>query len=326
MSGFSIIIPVKEINDYLRESIQHLLEIDHPLYEVIILPNDQPLSLDSDFHKKRVRILSTGAVSPAVKRDIGAKSARYEYLSFMDDDAYPPPNWLSVAESTFKEKPVAAIGGPGITPPGATIREIASGLFFETLVGGGGMSHRYRPVSHGFFVDDYPSVNLIIRKEIFMELGGFGNAFWPGEDTKFCLDLVNAGHQIWYEPKLLVFHHRRPSILGHILQVGNYGLHRGHFARVFPKTSARIVYFVPSLFLLSNLFLLLIGFTVPSFWSLWGILLMVYLTAGSIDVLKRSRDPGIFVLTLLLIAGSHIVYGWRFIQGFLTPRLISKLR
>ena len=40
------------------------------------------------------------------------------------------------------------------------------------------------------FVSDYPTVNLFVRKKIFLKVGGFVEDFWPGEDTKFCLDLV----------------------------------------------------------------------------------------------------------------------------------------
>ena len=49
MTGFSIIIPVKEINDYLRESIPHLLALEFQDYEVLILPNEEPSSLESAF-------------------------------------------------------------------------------------------------------------------------------------------------------------------------------------------------------------------------------------------------------------------------------------
>ena len=46
MTGFSIIIPVKEINDYLSESIPHLLALDYKNYEILILPNEKPEFLE----------------------------------------------------------------------------------------------------------------------------------------------------------------------------------------------------------------------------------------------------------------------------------------
>ena len=188
MTGFSIIIPVKEINDYLRESIPHLLALEYQDFEVLILPNEEQPSLESVFLDERVKIIASGAVSPAVKRDMGAEQAQFEYLAFMDDDAFPSLEWLKVAEKTFTEKNQAALGGPGMVPPDASKKDVVSGIFYETLVGGGGLAYRYRPAPKGFYVKDYPSVNLIIRKNVFLEIGGFDNAFWPGEDTKLCLD------------------------------------------------------------------------------------------------------------------------------------------
>ena len=326
MTGFSIIIPVKEINDYLRESIPHLLALDYQDYEVLILPNEEPSPLESAFVDERVKIIPTGAVSPAAKRDMGAEQAKFEYLAFMDDDAYPSLEWLKVAEKTFTEKNPAALGGPGMVPPDASKKEVVSGIFYETLVGGGGLAYRYRPAPKGFYVKDYPSVNLIIRKNVFLEIGGFDNAFWPGEDTKLCLDLIQAGHDIWYEPTLLVYHHRRPTYRGHFKQVGGYGLHRGHFAKIYPHTSALPLYFAPSTFLLGNIILFFLGFANPLFWEVWGVLLAIYLLLATIDILSRTRDLWIAGMTLPVLVGSHLVYGWRFIQGYFTSRLVSKLR
>ena len=326
MKSFSIIIPVKEINDYLCESVPYLLALDYEDFEILILPNLEPSNLESFFFNERVKIIASGIVSPAIKRDMGAKQAKFEYLAFLDDDAYPPSDWLQVANKTFSDKNVVAIGGPGVTPPQSSLKETVSGLFYETLIGGGGLAYRYRPATEGFYVEDYPSVNLIVRKDAFIEVGGFDNSFWPGEDTKLCLDLIKTGHKIWYEPTLLVYHHRRQTFLGHFKQVGGYGLHRGYFVKIFPQTSALPIYFVPGLFLVGNIFLLLLGFAYPLLWTLWGALITVYLLFATFEVLLKTRHPLVFGMTLVIIFCSHLVYGCRFIQGFITPKLKSKLR
>ena len=326
MKSFSIIIPVKEINDYLRESVPYLMGLDYANFEILIVPNIEPSSLESVFINDRLKIIASGAVSPAIKRDMGAKQAKFEYLAFLDDDAYPPSEWLQVANKTFSDKNVVAIGGPGVTPPRSSLKETASGLFYETLIGSGGTAYRYRPATEGFYVEDYPSVNLIVRKDAFIEVGGFDNSFWPGEDTKLCLDLVKVGYKIWYEPTLLVYHHRRPTFLGHFKQVGGYGLHRGYFVKIFPQTSALPMYFVPSLFLVGNIFLLLLGFAYPLLWTLWSALLAFYLLFATFEILFKTKHPFVLGMTLVIMFCSHLVYGCRFIQGFITPKLKSKLR
>ncbi len=198
MKSFSIIIPVKEIDDYLRESVPYLLALDYEDYEILILPNLVPSNLESIFINERVKLIASGMVSPAIKRDLGAKQAKFEYLAFLDDDAYPKSDWLQVANKKFSNKKIVAIGGPGVTPPQSSLKEKVSGLFYETLIGSGGLAYRYTPAKKGFYVKDYPSVNLIVQKDAFIEVGGFDNSFWPGEDTKLFLELVKADYKLWY--------------------------------------------------------------------------------------------------------------------------------
>ena len=326
--GFSIIVPVKAINDYIRESVPIILRLDYREFEVIILPNDQPTGeLPGFLADPRVRIIATGRVSPAVKRDLGAEAARHDRLAFLDDDAYPRADWLTAADRAFAETGAAAIGGPGVTPPDSPLLERASGLFFETLIGGGGMDYRYRPGRERFPVDDFPTVNLIVDRQAFAAVGGFDNEFWPGEDTKFCLDLCAAGFTIWYAPDVVVYHHRRSLLLPHLRQIGNYGLHRGYFAKRFPATSARPIYFAPSLFLLGSVGLLALGFFHTLFWKLFAAGMVLYVGIALVDIFSRTASPLVGLATLAGMYCSHLAYGAMFLRGLLRPTpLHSRLR
>ncbi|MBU1322752.1 glycosyl transferase, partial [Patescibacteria group bacterium] len=98
------------------------------------------------------------------------------------------------------------------------------------------------------FVDDYPTFNFLVKKKDFLAVNGFNTQFWPGEDTKLCLDLTHKlGKKILYHPDILVFHHRRPIFLPHLSQISRYGFQRGRFVRLFPQTSLRPAYFLPLL-------------------------------------------------------------------------------
>lgn len=323
---FSIIIPIKEISDYLKESIPVILNLDYKDYEIIIIPNEKPDEIPAYLKNKRIRIIPSGKVSPSIKRDIGAKNSKGEYLAFIDDDAYPEKNWLKVAEDIFKTKEIAAIGGPAITPENDSISQKASGLLFETLFGGGGVSYRYKPAKESFYVDDYPSVNLIVSKKAFFDVGGFDNEFWPGEDTKFCLDLIKKGYKIWYSHELIVYHHRRKLFKPHLKQIGNYGKHRGYFAKKFPETSFKLTYFAPAIFLIGNLFLLVLSLFSLFFLKLWMILLLTYFILMTIDVFARTSHIRIGFLTVISIFLTHLTYGAMFIIGITSKNFRSTLR
>ncbi|HRY30610.1 MAG TPA: glycosyltransferase family A protein, partial [Elusimicrobiota bacterium] len=67
---FSIIIPVKGINDYIRENVSYILKLNSPDWELIILPND---ASPSEWSDGRISVVPTGRVGPADKRDVGAR-------------------------------------------------------------------------------------------------------------------------------------------------------------------------------------------------------------------------------------------------------------
>lgn len=318
----SVIIPVKEINNYIRESISHILSQNYKNFEIIVLPDKEK---EEVFEK--TRIISTGHVGPAEKRDIGAKEAGGEILAFLDDDAYPRNDWLSNALLNFEDGNIAMVCGPGVTPDSDSIVKKASGAVYTSFLGGGNLSHRYWPKKKKY-VEDFPSVNMLIRKKDFEKVGGFSTSFWPGEDTKLCLDIIKTGKKILYDPEVFVWHHRRANIKEHLKQVFNYSVHRGFFAKKYPATSLKIFYFLPTAFVI---FLILAPFFIKYEIGLVGykIILNVYLIllviAGIFEGIRyNSILIGILVIPLIFL--THISYGIGFAIGLLKPNLISKLR
>ncbi len=321
---FSIIIPVKEINPYIKESIPHLLSLDYPKeeYEILILPNNKPSYIPKYLKEKRIKILPTGKVSPAVKRDMGACWAEGKILAFIDDDSYPEYNWLMIAEKTFNNLPknFTAINGPAITPNNATEIEKMSGTFFESSLGGGA-AHRCRDTGRSFEVDDAPSVNLLVYKWKFIEVGGFGSKYWPGEDSLFCQKLKDSGYKIWHQNNLIIFHHRRDSLLKHLKQVSGYGHHRGFFFRKGIGCSRKFIYLIPSLFLIGNLVMFIFWF------RLWVLLFLIYIIMMKINLYYIMKfNLNLILPTAILTFISHLTYGASFIKGFFTKDVRSKLR
>lgn len=248
-----IVVDYKKKNPYLVECLDAIQKQTYKNFEVILVCD---YKVDLSYPKLRQK--SYGHyVGPAEKRDEGANMAKGEILAFIDDDAFPVSTWLEYLVPHFKNKNIAGVGGPGITPPGVSWQEEASGWASASPMGAAFYMYRFHSGKKQF-VEDYPSMNLAVRKTDFDKVGGYDSNYWPGEDTKLCLDLThNLGKKILYEPKATVFHHRRPIWKGHLRQNGNFGLHRGFFARILPETSLKPIYFLPSLLLLGLVFLVL---------------------------------------------------------------------
>lgn len=325
MVYFSLVIPVKSINPYVRQNVCHILQLRRPDWELIILPDSEE---ETEWGDSRIKIISSGRVGPAKKRDMGAAVAKGEVLVFLDDDSYPAADFLDVAARYFSDLGTVAIGGPGVTPRENSFFQKVSGAVFLSKFSGGS-PERYLPIGAVREVDDWPSVNLLVRKTVFLDVGGFDIDYWPGEDTKFCLDLFKeTGKKIQYVPELIVWHHRRIGILSHLKQVGGYGLHRGFFAKRYPETSRRLRYFLPSMFsvffILSLTLLPHFEFARPFFQVMW----FVYGLALSKSWVDIFSVEGFFVATaaLPLIFLTHLWYGIRFCRGFFLKKLVSKLR
>lgn len=301
---FSIIIPVRQENDFLLETRQKLSQQTYKNFELIVITDD--LSKNPN---------------PCIKRNLGAKMAKGDYLCFLDDDSYPDKNWLQNITKQINLHPdYAAFCGPALTPPGDNILQQASGQVWSSLMGSGGAGIYRSQISKPRFVDDYPTVNFIVKKDIFNKIGGFNIKYWPGEDTIFCLDLINANEKIFYHPSIIVYHHRRAILKEHLAQTNRYAIHRGHFARIFPKNSLKIGYLVPSIFFVYLTTILIHKLYLP----LYLYLTLLFFTL--IDIIIKSKNISLAFLSIFSIFLTHITYGFLFIKGYFSSDLKFKPR
>ncbi len=322
----SIIIPVKEINNYLRqETIPALLEQTEKDFEIIIV-TDKP---SPEVFPKTVILPSYPKTGPADKRDLGAKKAGGEILAFLDDDSYPQKDWLEKALLNFSQNSkISGVGGPTLTPPNDNLYRKASGYVWSTWLGSGGAGTYRCAISSRRGIDDYPTVNFLVRKKDFWKVGGFDSHFWPGEDTKLCHSLIyELKKEIVYDPQVIVFHHRRPVLRAHLEQIARYAIHRGHFAKILPKTSLRLGYLLPSFFVLGLFFGLILVIIFRSFWLMAFYFLLstfyfflLFLTGFSIFL--KEKNLKLAGLSMFSIVVTHFVYGILFIKGFFSQKLI----
>ncbi len=314
---FSIIMPVRKINDYVKESINYIKKLKYQNFEVIII-TDEPE--EYNFEDERFRIISAGPLGPGEKRNLGAKASFGDILAFLDDDAFPSFDWLDSARSAFTRASIYAVGGPALTPPKVSMEEKIAGRVLESWLCSGPTGYRYFP-DRKRIVKDYPSVNLFVKREAFFAVGGFPIDFWPGEDTKLCLDLFEKYKGgIWYEPNLIVFHHRRQVFVPFLKQISRYGRHRGQFARIYPETSRLPGYFVPSAFVSGLIFGPLVIMLIKPLSIVYFGFISLYLFVLLLESLRVIALENNLYSGILFIVGAfetHLTYGISFIYGFL---------
>ncbi len=310
----SIIIAVKELNDNLKFCLKLCLDLDYPDFEIIVFPD-----IFFEYSDPRVRIIPSGSIAPPKKRDLALKEAKGDILAFIDDDAYPEKDWLKNASPYFQDKNVGAVCGPAVTAPGESLLQRASGKVYESVIISGDQRFRFKPL-HKRNIDDYPTCNLLVRTSVMRQLNGFNTDFWPGEDTFLCSGITEKlGKLIVYDPKVLVFHLRRPLFLPHLRQIANYGLHRGYFVKKGYRSSLRISYFLPTLLLLGislgAVFALFFSFFRLAYFTVTSIYLFV------VAIFSLSKEFKMIPLKFSGIILTHLTYGLYFLLGIFSKKM-----
>ncbi len=314
---FSIIIPVRTSNPYLRETLKKIKKQTLNSYEILVITDQISLDLGATIYQ----------MGPSFKRNLGAKKAKGRYLAFLDDDSFPSKKWLENALTIFENNPKAVgVCGPCLTPPKDNYKQKASGLVWSSYLGSGGAGVYRNSIKSKRLVDDYPTVNLIVKKTDFKKIGGFNNHYWPGEDTILCIDLTKKlKKEIVYDPSVIVYHHRRTAIIPHLQQITRYAIHRGYFAKKFPETSFRIGYFIPSFFtfyivtfIFINIFYLINSLKTDWFIFLYNIPIILYISILAItffSFIYKKYNLKTSLLASITIPLTHFYYGILFIIG-----------
>jgi glycosyltransferase involved in cell wall biosynthesis len=316
----SVVIACPKRSWMLDESLRFLEKQTYENWEAIVLP-DEDISIEVPSSK--VRVIPTGKVRPAEKRNLGIREAKGEIIAFIDDDAYPEMHWIEYAVRYFGNESIGAVGGPGITPLGDSFLAKAGGRVYENILVSGNYRYRYKAGGVRRDVDDFPSCNLFVRKSLLESFGGYHTDFWPGEDTLLCKDIIDAGKRIVYDPWVVVSHHRRPLFMPHLRQLGRYAFHRGYFVKRYPSNSLHVSYFIPTLFVLYLISLLpvsAVSVLPRSEYQRLIYFLPFFLYAFFVLVTAFSFNPVKWLLTIAGVVSTHVTYGVRFAQGLLASK------
>jgi GT2 family glycosyltransferase len=148
----------------------------------------------------------------------GAHAAAGDYLLFLNNDTRVEPNWLAPLTGTLADASVGTVGSRLVYPDGGiqhagvimVQRRDEGRLFFD---------HVFRHVDGQSSCVRVPcefqavtGACLLVRREEFLALGGFDEAYWNGvEDIDFCLRVREAGQHVVYQPASLVVHDESQS-------------------------------------------------------------------------------------------------------------------
>ncbi|MGI8605112.1 MAG: glycosyltransferase [Verrucomicrobiales bacterium] len=212
---FSIVICTYNGAATIRETLEGVRRLAYPNYEVIVVDDgstDATAAMVAEFD---VRLICTKNQGLSEARNVGWRAADGEHVAYLDDDAYPDPQWLDYLAVSFLETDHAGMGGPNVLPP-------QSGLIEHCVANSPG-----GPV-HVLLTDELaehiPGCNMAFRRTALEAVGGFDPRFRAaGDDVDFCWRIQQRGWTLGFSPAATVWHHRRNSIRKYWRQQRGYG-------------------------------------------------------------------------------------------------------
>jgi glycosyltransferase involved in cell wall biosynthesis len=201
----SVIIPVLDEEDVIGQCLSCIARQCFPpdQFEVIVVDNgsvDLSLNIARSFNGllKLTTLRKTNSYISAL-RNLGAASAKGEFLAFLDADCLAPPDWLIRAVEILRS------GDGGIAGAFYTVPKDSSWV--------ANAWYKELPELKRGEVSYVPAGTLFVNRKVFLKLGGFDSTIQTCEDFEFCQRVANAGYRVLAFPELSTVHLRTPQTL-----------------------------------------------------------------------------------------------------------------
>ncbi len=211
----SVVICSYNGSSTIRDTMEGIQKLNYANFEVIVVNDGSTDNLADILKEYPVKVINTmnGGLSQA--RNTGMRAAQGEIIAYIDDDAYPDPQWLHYLAYAYSNTSHAGMGGPNICPDedGGIAKCVANAP--------GGPVH---VLLTDELAEHIPGCNMSFRKEALMDIGGFDPIYRAaGDDVDVCWRIQATGRTIGYHPSAVVWHHRRNSIKAYWKQQKGYG-------------------------------------------------------------------------------------------------------
>lgn len=216
----SVVIPVFGQLEYtlccLAALVRHAARAS---FEVIVVDDASTDATDSLLPRLPHLVYARNDANLGFVRSVnrGAGLARGRFLALLNNDTQVQEGWLDALVAAFDD-PTVGIAGSKLIYPSGHLQEAGAVLRADGRVELVGLNDDPQRPQYNVrrAVDHCSGASLMVRRDLFLELGGFDEAFAPAyfEDCDLSLRVRARGLQVVYVPSSVAVHHLSVTTAG----------------------------------------------------------------------------------------------------------------
>ncbi len=209
----SIIVASRNCSETIGECLRALFDQDYPqeAFEVIVIDGISTDATVQIAQETAAKVVSL-PINAAAAYNYAMGIVKYDVLGFVDADAKVERDWLSKLVRHLDDPRVAGVSGAIET--WNSQNAWARCLGYE-------IKNRYQRI--GKYTGRIATMNLLFRKEVIEEVGGWDEGLPSQYDTDFGYRVSALGYKIAYEPNAKCFHFNRQTVREYWRQQLQYG-------------------------------------------------------------------------------------------------------
>lgn len=210
----SIVVSTKDRPDDIKRCLESIVINTYKSYEIIIIDQSKTNKTEryvNHFKKSshiKITYLKSKTIGASNGRNMGINLSEGDIVAFTDDDCIISSRWLSSINTLFNShsKVVGVFGKTIAYNPQNHLN-----LYCPSTFDGGGKHHIYKPRKHWVYIGF--GNNMAFRKD-YLQLAKFKTYLGPGsigsnaEDAEFALRALVKKQQLFYSPKMIIYHNK----------------------------------------------------------------------------------------------------------------------
>lgn len=223
-----------------------------------------------------VQFSAISGITIAAQRNAGAREALGDVIAFIDADCVPADGWLGALVAPIRQGVESVVAG--------RVRSLGAETVYDR--------HWDRHRKSVEYLEEAPSGNLALTRDVYEQFGGFNESMRFGSDVELSWRMVAGGTRIRFAPDAVVYHDWG-DFMADVRRAFLYGEGRARLYKKLPWARGRLLeddfYFVAYAAFLA-------GLPVTTRHRTYPLLLLV-------PLLKNARSQPFRVVGLGLVSG-----------------------